>query len=123
MSSNQGSVGTEASPHWLSPLSLHFVLPFGVEDIAAASLGTLGSDMVHIEGHWCYLCSVCPAGTSVISGEGGQTMKNHENAKEGELRGHQIPAPSSHRELKPSSEEGSLAHDSKVRGKFLWTLR
>lgn len=50
-------------------------------------------------------------------------MKNHENVKEGELRGHQTPAPSSHRELKPSSEERSLAHDSKVRGKFLWTLR
>lgn len=50
-------------------------------------------------------------------------MKNHENAKEGELWRHQTPAPSSHRELKPSSEEGSLAHDSKVRGKFLWTLR
>lgn len=59
----------------------------------------------------------------MISGEGGQTVKNHENAKEGELQGHQTLAPSSHRELKPSSEERSLAHDSKVRGKFLWTLR
>lgn len=74
-------MGTEACPHWLSPFSLHFVLPLGVEDIAAVSLGALGSDMVHIEGHWCWLCSVHPAGTSVISGEGGETVKNHDNAK------------------------------------------
>lgn len=45
--------GDRGLSHWLSPLSLHFVLPLGVEDIAAASLGVLGSDMVHIEGHWC----------------------------------------------------------------------
>ena len=38
-------MGTEACPHWLSPLSLHFILPLGVEDIAAASLGALGSDI------------------------------------------------------------------------------
>lgn len=34
-----GLCGHRVSSHWLSPLSLHFVLPLGVEDVDAAPLG------------------------------------------------------------------------------------